>query len=202
MSAINASASFPEPSSTDQLATAADPGGRGRIKFALLAFLLAGPRHGYELRSNWESLLGEIWPLKAPQIYTTLKQMERDGLVETEVVPQDLMPPKKICHLTDKGRELLQSWLAQPVETSHQLRDDFVLKVLFAVTPDLAGDLPARDILRRHRASCIRALKELQEVRSTVLDTTSQLLTEAAMIRMEGNLRWIDRCEEMVGTSD
>src|SRR5687767_12788307 len=90
----------PVKSSPEALRPEAESSGRGRLKYALLAMLVPQPRHGYELRGEWEALLGEVWPLNSSQIYTTLSQMQREGLVDAEIVPQDLMPPKKVYQLT------------------------------------------------------------------------------------------------------
>jgi len=182
---------------SERLATRIEPSGRGKLKYFLLA-LLVEPRHGYDLWGQWESLLGDVWPLNSSQIYTTLSQMEREELVEAEVVPQELMPPRKVYRLTSEGRETLSSWLYEAVAATQQVRDDFILKVLFAMSPAVAAEFPPLEAIMRHRAACVRSLKELQEVHATVVDSTSQLLIEAAMIRIEGNLRWLELCEEKI----
>ena len=41
--------------------------------------------HGYQLRAEFESTTGGMWPLNVGQVYTTLARLERDGLVATEL---------------------------------------------------------------------------------------------------------------------
>ena len=54
------------------------------IRHALLALLSEGPKYGLQLRQEFESRTGEVWPLNVGQVYTTLQRLERDGLVETD----------------------------------------------------------------------------------------------------------------------
>ena len=51
------------------------------IRHALLALLSEGPKYGLQLRQEFESRTGEVWPLNVGQVYTTLGRLERDGLV-------------------------------------------------------------------------------------------------------------------------
>jgi DNA-binding PadR family transcriptional regulator len=51
------------------------------VRHALLALLSEGPKYGLQLRQEFESGTGEVWPLNVGQVYTTLQRLERDGLV-------------------------------------------------------------------------------------------------------------------------
>ena len=56
------------------------------VRHALLALLSEGPKYGLQLRQEFESRTGEVWPLNVGQVYTTLQRLERDGLVESDEV--------------------------------------------------------------------------------------------------------------------
>ena len=51
------------------------------IRYALLALLSSGPKHGFQLAHDFEAGTGEMWPLNTGQVYTTLQRLDRDGLV-------------------------------------------------------------------------------------------------------------------------
>ena len=51
------------------------------VREGLLALLNEGPRHGYQLKTEFEAATGGVWPLNVGQVYTTLDRLERDGLV-------------------------------------------------------------------------------------------------------------------------
>src|ERR687897_491809 len=53
------------------------------VRYALLALLSEGPKHGFQLAQEFAAGTGEMWPLNTGQVYTTLQRLERDGLVES-----------------------------------------------------------------------------------------------------------------------
>lgn len=42
------------------------------IKFAILALLAEKPRHGYEIKNEFDRRTNHTWPLNIGQVYTTL----------------------------------------------------------------------------------------------------------------------------------
>ena len=52
------------------------------VRDGLLALLHRGPRHGYQLKSEFEAATGKVWPLNVGQVYTTLDRLQRDGFVD------------------------------------------------------------------------------------------------------------------------
>jgi len=99
------------------------------LKYALLALIAREPRHGYDLKSAFEEAMGGTWPLNIGQIYTTLSRLERDGLVESTVVEQDVRPNRKVYRITQEGEKELDRWLAQPLALGPPLRDDLYVKM-------------------------------------------------------------------------
>ena len=99
------------------------------LKFVLLGLLDVEPRYGYELKAVFEQFLGGTWPLNIGQVYTALARLEKDGLVECQVVPQDLLPDRKVYALTEKGRAELRAWADRPDDGPVSLRDAFFLKI-------------------------------------------------------------------------
>ena len=75
------------------------------VRHALLALLSEGPKYGLQLRQEFESRTGEVWPLNVGQVYTTLQRLERDGLVESD--DSDEEGPQKGFHITEEGADEL-----------------------------------------------------------------------------------------------
>ena len=71
------------------------------VRHALLALLSEGPKYGLQLRQEFESRTGEVWPLNVGQVYTTLQRLERDGLVETD--PASDEGPQRSFQITAAG---------------------------------------------------------------------------------------------------
>ena len=163
------------------------------LKFVLLGLLDAEPRYGYELKAVFEQFLGGTWPLNIGQVYTALSRMERDGLVECQVVPQDLLPDRKVYALTEKGRTELRAWLAEPDTGPVSLRDEFFLKIAIASL----NDEHPREVITRQRTEHLSALAELGRLQQDPnLNPATELLLEGAMLRLEADLKWLDACEE------
>ena len=54
------------------------------VRHALLGLLSEGPKYGHQLRQEFETTTGDVWPLNVGQVYTTLQRLERDGLVDVQ----------------------------------------------------------------------------------------------------------------------
>ena len=163
------------------------------LKFVLLGLLDAEPRYGYELKAVFEQFLGGTWPLNIGQVYTALARLEKEGLVECQVVPQDLLPDRKVYALTDKGRQELREWLDRPDTGPVSLRDSFFLKIALA---SLDGERP-RELINRQRQEHLSALAELGRLQGEPkLHPATELLLEGAMLRLEADLKWLDVCED------
>jgi DNA-binding PadR family transcriptional regulator len=162
------------------------------LKFALLALLARSPRHGYELKSAFEALLGGTWPLNIGQIYTTLTKLEQDGLVECTVVPQAHVPDRKVYAVTKLGRKELARWIDEPVPAPIRLRDEAFLKVLLH---HVARTGSAQSLIWRQREDHIDALAQVTQLRGERGDDVTGLLLDGIALRLEADLKWLDLVE-------
>src|SRR3982751_5358138 len=101
------------------------------VREGLLALLEEGPRHGYQLKSEFESATGGVWPLNVGQVYTTLDRLERDGLVAQATSATG--GAQKRYELPAAGREELSAWWSLVPADEPPPRDELMLKVLFAI---------------------------------------------------------------------
>ena len=164
------------------------------LRFVLLGLLRSEPRYGYELKAVFEQFLGGTWSLNIGQVYTALGRLEKEGLVTCQVVPQDLLPDRKVYALTEAGEAELARWADEPASAPVRLRDEFLLKVLVASLGD-PGE--AVGLIRRQRQSHIEALSDLTRLQTDVsIHPATSLLLEGAVLRMEADLKWLDICEE------
>src|SRR4051812_41382008 len=165
------------------------------LKFVLMGLLSAEPRYGYELKAVFEQILGGTWPLNIGQVYTVLSRLEKEGLVACQVVPQDLLPDRKVYALTDAGEAALAQWADEPVDGPVRLRDEFFLKVLVRSLSEDGDDAMA--LIQRQRHSHMQALAELAQLQGDPsMHQATSLLLEGAVLRMEADLKWLDLCEE------
>lgn len=164
------------------------------LKYALLGLLFQEPRHGYDLKAAFESLLSDTWLLNIGQIYTTLARLERDGMVQSQIVPQDLLPDRKVYELTEAGQEELQQWLAEPTKGSIRLKDEFFIKFLIH---QLVGPESVLDLIWKQRQVYMQTLAQLTSIQTNPSqDPATRLLIEGAIFHVEADLKWLDLCEE------
>ena len=116
------------------------------VRHALLALLSAEPKFGLQLREEFESRTGEVWPLNVGQVYTTLQRLERDGLIESD--GSDDNGPQKRFRITADGTQALDDWLRTPPEAVPPPRDELVIKVLVALT---VPDVDVHEVMQKNR---------------------------------------------------
>ncbi len=97
-------------------------------RFAVLGLLNMQPRSGYDIKRFVESTLGHFWHESYRWIYTTLDQLEADGLVTGRT--EDRGERERVVYrIASKGRKALQDWLGKtPPEL--RIRDELLLKIL------------------------------------------------------------------------
>nr|BFD87736.1 PadR family transcriptional regulator [Streptomyces sp. Xyl84] len=165
------------------------------MRLPLLALLARGPAHGYELKQDLEQLLGSAYPQpNVGQIYVTLGRLEKTGLIQGEQVEQSSRPNKKIYHLTDAGRDELRTWFAEP-EDEPRVRDEFFMKLVLAPQTGLADQIALINQQRRQYLNTMRQLSRLAAAEDRE-NRIAQLLIEGAMLHLQADLDWLERCQE------
>ncbi|MCF2131694.1 PadR family transcriptional regulator [Strepomyces sp. STD 3.1] len=165
------------------------------MRLPLLALLARGSAHGYELKQDLEQLLGSAYPQpNVGQIYVTLGRLEKSGLIEGEAIEQSSRPNKKVYHLTDSGREELRGWYEKPSDEP-RVRDEFFVKLILAPQTGLADQVALINRQRRQYLNTMRSMSKLAaaEVRENRI---AQLLIEGAILHLQADLDWLERCQE------
>lgn len=162
------------------------------VRHALLALLSEGAKYGLQLRQEFESRTGEVWPLNVGQVYLTLQRLERDELVESDGGDRD--GPQKMFRITAAGAEELAAWLRTPPDLTNPPRDELVIKVLVALR--LTGvDVP--EILQVHRRHLVELMQRYTHIKAEAApdDLSLPLVADAELFRLESVVRWIDAAE-------
>jgi DNA-binding PadR family transcriptional regulator len=168
------------------------------VREALLALLADAPRHGYELKTEFESVTGHVWPLNVGQVYTTLDRLERDGLVRPlresvgdPATPAAAATAKRAYEITHDGRVELHRWYSEADANEPPPRDEALLKVLLASTRSAAEGLAVVTEQRKRGLDQLRRLRVLPAAD----DLSANIVRDARSARIEGELAWLDRCE-------
>jgi DNA-binding PadR family transcriptional regulator len=166
-----------------------DEGTAMSIRHALLALLDEGPKYGLQLREEFESSTGEVWPLNVGQVYTTLNRLERDGLVECENSVHD--DRQRDYRISDQGRIELSDWLRTPPDLSLPPRDELVIKILVATR---MSDVDVREIIQVHRRAMVELMQQWTRLKEdeSELDLGFALAVDAELFRLDSVVRWLD----------
>ncbi len=162
------------------------------IRHALLALLSEGPKYGLQLRQEFESRTGEIWPLNVGQVYTTLQRLERDGLVESDDPADE--GPQKGFHITPDGEAELAGWLRTPPDFSSPPRDELVIKVLVAL--GLPG-VDVHEVVQVHRRYLVELMQRWTRLKEdeSGFDINFALVVDAELFRLDSLIRWLDTAD-------
>jgi DNA-binding PadR family transcriptional regulator len=165
------------------------------MRLPLLALLAKGPTHGYELKQGLESLFGTAYPQpNVGQIYVTLTRLEKAGLIRGQDVAQSGRPNKRTYELTEAGHEAVAAWFE---ETSDEprVRDEFFMKLALAPLTGMADQIGLINRQRRHYLNLMRSMSRLAAAEDRD-NRVAQLLIEGAMLHLQADLDWLERCQE------
>jgi DNA-binding PadR family transcriptional regulator len=167
------------------------------VRYAVLGLISQKPRHGYETRLAFESLVGgdENWEVKPAQIYTTLERLEEAGLVtRSSDLGEGEEPSRRIYQITLEGEQALSKWFSEGIATEHQ-RDEFFIKLMVGLISGRAN--PAR-LIQIQRALLFQELHTAtvqREAYDPATEIAQILLLDKTIMHLEADLRWLDMTE-------
>ncbi len=163
---------------------------------ALLAILCDSPKHGYELRAEFEARTGSVWPLNVGQVYSTLQRLERDGLVTADEPTAD---GHVIHSVTQVGRLAVTEWFTEPIDRTSPPRDELAMKLSLAAVSDMVD---VREVVQRQRAASMRALRDITRLKPSDDESFADaeamgwsLALESLVFQAEAEIRWLDHVE-------
>jgi PadR family transcriptional regulator AphA len=178
------------------------------LKYILLGSLNYVPLTGYQLKKFMDESTSHFWYAQTSQIYRTLGDLERDGLVTSEIEEQDDHPDRRRYHIAQAGRDALRAWLVQPMTNLETPKDTLLVRLFFSGAVDKETLLTQ---LRLQRSLRQQHLTELQTVtRALIADTAARApemlphtrLWEAARrqgeLTEEAYVRWLDETIQLI----
>lgn len=180
------------------------------LPHAILVALCEQSGSGYELARRFDRSIGYFWSATHQQIYRTLRAMENDGLVHVAVVAQQGRPDKKVYTVSDRGREELARWIAEPLAgrggtVADNRTRDLAVKVRGAEYGDVVALRAQVAALRAERAELLDTYRGFEKTQFP----DSGALTGAALhqyLVLRGGIRaeesaidWLDEVASALG---
>lgn len=165
---------------------------------ALLALLIPGPRHGYDLKRAHDEWFTGLRPLAFGQVYSTLSRLQRDGLIDVAQTETAEGPERTLYELTAEGRTRAQAWLAEPVDPSGPggaPADELIRKTLAAYRLHLDPD----GVMARQRTVHLKAMRALESGSNGAKPELGPAVTrDHQRLHLDADLRWLELTGERI----
>lgn len=149
------------------------------LRHALLALLDAGAMTGYELAKHFDQSANRVWHAPHPQIYTELRKLEAEKLVEADEQPRGTKAVKRSYRLTAAGERELRRWVAE-IGAPQPIRDAAYLKATYF---EYAPFEVVRRHFEQHRAHHLEQLRRWEhhvaQLQARQTELLEQRLTRA-----------------------
>jgi DNA-binding PadR family transcriptional regulator len=164
------------------------------VQEVLLALLAKEPSHAYQLRARLSLALGPLSDaLNDGQVYVTLARLEKAGLLSSARAVERPARDRRIYTLTAAGRDRLASWI-DDTSWPKPAPAEFHLKLVAAAAANLADPVGLVD---RQRRELLTGLREAQRAALAQPErSAAALLLEGVVLRLQADLRWLERCAE------
>jgi len=163
-----------------------------------------GPASAYALRQRIASSVGFFWQESFGQLFPTLAELEKEGLVSGRQVA-DGKRRRRDYEITGAGEAALAAWLHEPPATQPE-RNEMLLKVFFANPRDvgaLGSFIAGTDADARAQVKLLRGIEaSLREARATDPRLPFWLLTvRYGILGSEAMLQWCKEARKVAETS-
>src|SRR5690349_24904741 len=86
---------------------------------------------GYDLKKFFDQSVAHFWTATQSHIYKALEELERDGMVASQVIQQEGKPNRKQYKITEMGKTELRRWASTPLPVEAK-REAWLIQVFFA----------------------------------------------------------------------
>jgi len=167
------------------------------LRYAILGLLEGQELHGYRIKTAFEERVGPLWPLNFGQIYQTLKDLRRRGLVDGRFDRGTGHVGRWVYTITAKGRRALDTWLARAPRRPQTARDEMLIRLL--VLDGKTAESRLSQLARQARVyhewiATLAAQRKAYETAGRDDGALRLLATEAAILQAEAHLGWLARC--------
>lgn len=100
------------------------------IQNVILGFLAEKPMSGYDIKQMMENSVSYFFDASYGAIYPALRRMEKDELIEKEVIQQEGKPNKNLYVITPKGEKKFQEYMNSPLNPT-LIRSDLLIRIFF-----------------------------------------------------------------------
>jgi len=159
-------------------------------EYVLLGALMSGPRHGYEIMQFTEKTLGVTWFVGTSQLYSLLKKLEQQRLLQSTLEHQDSRPSKRIFTITPEGKTTFLVWLHEPTRHVRDFRIEFMAKLFFFYHLSIPG---GKKLIDAQVEQLKRVRIKIKQNHSAEADPYNRLVYGFKLATVDVRLKWLQQ---------
>lgn len=169
----------------------------------ILTLLSRQDASGYDITKEFSRVVGLVWTASHQQVYRELSRLAEQGMVTSQLIPQEGKPDRKVYSITDSGRQCLQNWLSTSVEERPQ-RDELLVRMLacshYPIAP-VRQSLTQQTHLHNERLEKYQLLANEQFADPDSLnleDKLTYLTLRRGMLQEQAWLMWAEEAQNLL----
>lgn len=165
------------------------------LPYIILGILDQNPGStGKFITNQFKNEIGEFWKASHSQIYPELKKMVEDNWIKQTSDSNN--EKEKYYHLTNLGKEKLNSWIDLPITALPVVEDLFSLKLFFIHNPN---DPRISALVKKQLDLLEKQLAHLNDREKLLFNTQEKrnknyghyLILERAISRLDNQIKWL-----------
>lgn len=169
----------------------------------ILTLLSRQDASGYDITKEFSRVVGLVWTASHQQVYRELSRLAEQGMVTSQLIPQEGKPDRKVYSITDSGRQCLQNWRSTAVEERPQ-RDELLVRMLacshYPIAP-VRQSLTQQTHLHNERLEKYQLLANEQFADPDSLsleDKLTYLTLRRGMLQEQAWLMWAEEAQNLL----
>ena len=176
------------------------------LSHAILAFLEFQPMSGYDLKKFIDQSVNHFWSATQSHIYKELENLEKKGMTQVELIPQEGKPNRKEYRITDAGRAELRNWLVTPIPLD-PVRQAWLIQIFFShfsTNEEIAALIETRmneirEKLKTYRGDAQAAIEEnARRIGVERARELWQITLDYGIDYYESELAWLEKTQDRV----
>ena len=168
-------------------------------KLAILSLIAEAPRHGYEIEQTIEERGMREWTeIGFSSIYYLLKQLEKSGLIQSQLRPAEGRgPARRVYQITSDGSTALEDATLEALSTPRQSYPPILLGI--ANLPIIAQE-QAGGALRSYRDELAERLEHIlaRAESQRPLPDHVEMLFDYSLRMLEAEMNWAENVIEIL----
>lgn len=168
------------------------------LKHAILGLLDRGPKTGYEIKVHFRDAIKNFWSVSDGQLYPTLRSLSEKGWVEKVETVQDGGLVKHVYAITEAGESEFLDWLRTPEKSIPELKEPFLLKLIFFDRLSKDDALHQIDVQVRRTDDAIEEYQEIRAEYQAGVTSFQRTVTDLGIVMLEARRLFLIKLRDMV----